>query len=791
MMPSKKKKIVLAIILSLLAILIIIAITLGVCLGKKSKKPQQGKKEAPLEFPKYNKPIKKVVDNADYYVSADEGNDANSGSKAQPFKTIKQAQDTVRKIIRETPDSINKDIIIAVMGGKYNIKQPLSFGKQDVIPNGHRVIYTSYNSKEVVVDGALNLKGSDFQELSAENSARLTENARSHVKVVNLFSLGVTSEEIDKLYAIGGFSQGRKYGEKWGHPEALEVFYEDQRMSIARYPNEGYSKIGSIVDYGEAAEHIDDIINWGAVESPRPPKFLVDDEMKDHMQRWKKPTSDLNSIWSYGYYYWDWADASTPVADFDSTKGQLNVKYSSPYGIREGQNHYVYNVFEELDNEGEYYLDRVTGNLYVYFPNAKNQEVKVSVSLLKKSIINVDEKSKNLTFDGMTIKHTRGNGIETKGDNIVISNMYIRNVSSHGMRVEGHNNTIRDNEVTKIGKSGIVTGYELKYVEGDVTNDIRFHGLRMENNVVKNNYIHSYGEIQKTYSAGIFLLGVGNRAQHNEIFDAPHMGIFYAGNEHIIEYNYVHHVVKESSDAGAIYSGRNLSYFGNVIRYNAITDIGSGNFTPNGIYFDDCLAGQVAYGNLLANIPGSGFLIGGGREHKIYDNLIVNAKISIEYDSRAYDGIDGGWYKDNVNKPDSRQWKLMKDAQKLYTNWLNDTESVEIMKRSEAKYSNIMKMVGFDKKKDANSAATPNGAVHGNIVVSRDGTIGKISNVVKENGRVEENKTYKISEDKVVSSFTDLAKGKYAIKKDSLIASENKNYNLVPYNKIGRVNEEE
>ena len=48
MMPSKKKKIVLAIILSLLAVLIIIAITLGVCLGKKSKKPQQGKKEAPL-----------------------------------------------------------------------------------------------------------------------------------------------------------------------------------------------------------------------------------------------------------------------------------------------------------------------------------------------------------------------------------------------------------------------------------------------------------------------------------------------------------------------------------------------------------------------------------------------------------------------------------------------------------------------------------------------------------------------------------------------------------------------
>ena len=81
MMSNKKKKIALAVSLSLLAILIIIAITLGVCLGRKPKKPQQEKKETPLDFPKYNKPDKKVVDNADYYVSVNEGNDTNDLSK--------------------------------------------------------------------------------------------------------------------------------------------------------------------------------------------------------------------------------------------------------------------------------------------------------------------------------------------------------------------------------------------------------------------------------------------------------------------------------------------------------------------------------------------------------------------------------------------------------------------------------------------------------------------------------------------------------------------------------------
>ena len=40
-------------------------------------------------------------------------------------------------------------------------------------------------------------------------------------------------------------------------------------------------------------------------------------------------------------------------------------------------------------------------------------------------------------------------------------------------------------------------------------------------------------------------------------------------------------------------------------------------------------------------------------------------------------------------------------------------------------------------------------------------------------------------------NFVKLKKFLIEIKKDSLIASENKNYNFVPYNKIGRVNEEE
>lgn len=788
----------------LLVLIMLLTFSMFGCGLKKNKKPdKQTEQKKPDEeiqtevervFPKYIKPQKRVVDNADYYVSVKTGSDSNEGSKEKPFKTIQKARDVIRQLI--STNAINKNVTVAVMGGEYNFKNTLNFDQRDVLPNGHRITCTSYDANEVTISGAQKFNGSDFKDISESDKARLSVEAREKVKVLNLFEKGITAEEIDKLYSIGGFAQGRKYGEPYGHAEAVDVFYGDKKMAMARYPNAGYSKIVSVVDYGQASEHSDDIIDWNSTNNPRPPKFIVEDDMKERMQRWQKPISELNSIWSYGYYYHDWADASTPVVDFHKSNGQLDVKYSSPYGIQKynektgGGSHYVYNVFEELDCEGEYYLDRVTGNLYVYFPHGNASDVNINISLLKKSLIETNDKAKNVTFDGMTLAYTRNDAINSRGNDIVISNMLIKNIVKNGIRVQGFNNIVRDNEIFNIGKSGVYVGRDLGYKEGDISNDIRKDGLVMENNIVKNNYIHKYGEIQRTYAAGVYMVGVGNKAQHNEIFDAPHVGIFYAGNEHIIEYNYVHHVVKESNDAGAIYAGRNLSYFGNVIRYNAITDIGSEKFRASGIYFDDCLAGQVAYGNLLANIPDNGFLIGGGREHKIYNNVIVNAKKSILYDARAYDGLkNNGWYKANVNSPNGRHWKLMRDAQALYANWLKDSTSVDIMNKSEVDYKSIIKMKGYDEQDDPDNATIPNGIVTGNILISETNSIGNVSEVVKKHGKIESNKTYLISDSTIKASFMNIDDGMYAIKRDSLIAKENSNYDCVPYNKIGRINE--
>ena len=779
MFSKRYKK--LTIILSVLLIVVIIlsAILISIQVIKRNHIPNPELEDEP----KYQKPVKKNVKDADYYVSIKTGSDDNNGSKDKPFKTITKAQNVIRELIRLNSNKVNKDITIAIMGGEYNFVNNLSFNNNDNLPNNHRITYTSYNNEEVIFSGGLSFTASDFNELSSEESSRLLPEIRKNVKVLNLFDKGVTSDTIGKLYAIGGFSQGRKYGEDNGI--ALQLYYNGKRMQLARYPNTNFTKIEKIVDYGEAQEHVPDIINWDNTPLPRPPKFLSDTKLKERMSFWKKPTNVLNSMWVYGYLYWDWADVSSPVNDFNPTTGQIDLKYSSPYGIKEGSNYYIYNVFEELDAPGEYYIDRVSGKLYCFFDNNYNQNTKISISV-HNNIIN-SYQANNLTLDGFSLESSRDNAIEMNGNNIIISNMILKNAGGDGIRIQGFNNIISDNEIKNTGKNGIVVGYKLNYHEGNISNDIRKNGLKIENNLVKNNYIHNYGETNKTNISGISILGVGNIASHNEIFDAPSTGIYYAGNEHQIKYNYIHDVVKMSSDAGAIYAGRNLSFFGNVVRYNKICNIGINGYTPNGIYFDDCLAGQIAYGNLLANIKGNGFLIGGGREHKIYDNVIINTRDAIHYDARAYDGLSGGWYQKNVITPNARQWTLLKDAQALYQNWLKDGNSKKIMKQSMADYSKILKMLDFSHKEDKDSAATPNGLVENNIIISKNKHLGIISSIVKKYATIRNNKTYDLEDDNIKNCFKDYHNGKYKIKKESIIAIENKNYNNIPYHLIGRI----
>ncbi len=128
---------------------------------------------------------------------------------------------------------------------------------------------------------------------------------------------------------------------------------------------------------------------------------------------------------------------------------------------------------------------------------------------------------------------------------------------------------------------------------------------------------------------------MGDRISHNLIAKVPHMAIGFKGNDHLIEYNEIDSACYESNDAGAIYTGRNWTMRGNVIRYNYLHDIaGFEGKGCVGIYLDDAFSSAEITGNIFKNVTRA-MMIGGGRDNKVVNNIFIGCTPSIHVDARG------------------------------------------------------------------------------------------------------------------------------------------------------------
>ena len=108
------------------------------------------------------------------------------------------------------------------------------------------------------------------------------------------------------------------------------------------------------------------------------------------------------------------------------------------------------------------------------------------------------------------------------------------------------------------------------------------------------------------------------------------------GNDHIFEYNVVHHICTETDDCGAYYKGRDPSCRGNIVRYNFWHNIGSPMGHGNAaIYFDDGDGGDFVIGNVFFRCgdPGKGpfgtVFSHGGHDLLAENNIFIECKRSL------------------------------------------------------------------------------------------------------------------------------------------------------------------
>ena len=405
----------------------------------------------------------------------------------------------------------------------------------------------------------------------------------------------------------------------------LELFFQGQPMRIARWPNEGFVKIVQVL----GPTPVDIRGTKGCAEG-------VFSYEGDRPQRWK----DEKDVWLHGYWFWDWADQRQKVASIDADKRVVTLAPPNHgYGYRNGQWFYAFNVLAEIDQPGEWYLDRETGMLY-FWPPAPIASGETLVSVVP-TLISLKDTA-YVTIRALTLEAMRNTAVVISGgSHNRLAGCTIRNGGRNAVSVTGTANGVIGCDIYQMAEGGIS-------LSGGDRKTLTPAGLFAENN-----HIHHYGRFKPMYSAGISVHGVGNRIAHNLIHDAPHQAIGFGGNDHVIELNEIHNVCFESNDAGAIYSGRDWTMRGTVIRHNYLHHIyGFERRGCVGVYLDDMYCGTEISGNVFYQVPRAAF-IGGGRDCQIVNNVFVDCQPAVHIDARAlgwaHDHADG-WIREGREK---------------------------------------------------------------------------------------------------------------------------------------------
>lgn len=684
----------------------------------------------------------------DFYV-APGGNDENDGSSEYPFATLERAILAVRAAKAE-----KQGVTVCVRAGEY-LTPGICLTEEDSGSAQCPITYRAMGDGEVVLNGGVTLNPGDFEPAAPEIRERLRGEAAEHVVQIDLTRYGLTPADWGPLSPIGAFGTEQKY-DSYRPGENCELFVDGRRMTLARYPNGGeFLRLSAVADVGDVWEfpeqnyHYD----WNDRRNHRGGAYIMDKQTTARVAGWKS----FEGAWAYGYFYHDWADSSTPIQGFDLKHRTLFPEYVSRYGARKDAIYYLYNVLEELDKPGEWYLDRERGMLYLY-PPVELKNARVEMTITRKSIISAQNVS-HVTFEGFTLKGTRSDALTLTGDDNRILRMKVYGVLGNAIVVKGMRNLVSECEISHTGKGGILLD------GGDRAT------LTPGQNVADNNYIHDWAEVYMVYCSGVRLDGVGNVCSHNEMHNAPHTAIFYYGNDHVVEYNHIHDVVLQSSDAGAIYSGQDWAGQGCVVRYNCLYNIGGGEFTPDGIYFDDMLSGQTAYGNLLIGVKKNGFLIGGGRDNFVYNNIMVDCGWGITYDDRGRDGfVNNGWAVASViNYETGSMWKRLRQAPYQSDIWAQ-------------KYPSLARVShDFSKPDDLDFAVNPaHGEVHDNLVIDAGGSEGRIYPSVVRFSKVERNMAYK------TRAKAGFVSGKYTLKPDAQALKDMPGFENLPLEKMGR-----
>lgn len=206
-----------------------------------------------------------------------------------------------------------------------------------------------------------------------------------------------------RAHGITDFGQLSRRGHDVTPPEITktpppELYVNGTRMTRARWPNpddhfpqflrgvqqsrHGVVGRAGIVDPGPTADDADFLDRGGTIRYAfdRPARWTLADD-----------------LWLSGVFSWSWEWSFNRVSAIDVPSQTITLRYGERSRITDQYSHdyfFAENLLEEIDQPGEYFLDRTTGTLFLLPPNGfGGNDTAVCLSMLSAPLVRLSNVS--------------------------------------------------------------------------------------------------------------------------------------------------------------------------------------------------------------------------------------------------------------------------------------------------------------------------------------------------------------------------------------------------------------